>query len=63
MFFAELTTTTGEVRWVKFCKCMGPRDSISGEKNYGCCYCRLENVQHPMGGGFLRGGRGLFLDC
>ncbi|RZC87405.1 hypothetical protein C5167_035945 [Papaver somniferum] len=61
MFFAELTTTSG-VRSVKLCKCMGPRDSISGDKNNGCCDCTLYNVQHPKGGGFSRGGHGLFRD-
>ncbi|KAI3963441.1 hypothetical protein MKW98_022863 [Papaver atlanticum] len=61
MFFAELTTIGG-VRVVKFCQCMGRRDSISGDKNNGCCYCTLENIQHPEGGGFSRGGQGLFLD-
>ncbi|RZC80146.1 hypothetical protein C5167_042722 [Papaver somniferum] len=70
MFFAELTTpredvleaTSGENRWVKFCKNMGAKDLISGDKRNGCCYCRDENVQHPKGGGFSRGGRGLFRD-
>ncbi|KAI3924106.1 hypothetical protein MKW92_007236 [Papaver armeniacum] len=61
MFFAELTTI-GKDRWVKFCKNMGPRDLISGDKNNGCCYCRNENVQHPKTGGFSRGGHGLFRD-
>ncbi|KAI3886771.1 hypothetical protein MKW92_019454 [Papaver armeniacum] len=71
MFFAELITTSG-VRCIKFCRRMGPRDSISGLhltcrcgciKTNGSCYCRLENVQHPKGGGFSRGGTDLFLDC
>ncbi|KAI3987710.1 hypothetical protein MKX01_028444 [Papaver californicum] len=50
------------VRCVKFCKCMGPRDSISGDKNNGCCYCTWYNVQHPKGGGFSRGSCGSFRD-
>ncbi|RZC88750.1 hypothetical protein C5167_031124 [Papaver somniferum] len=62
MFFVELTTTCG-VLSLKRCICMGPRDSISGDENNGCCYCRLENVQHPKGGHFSRGGEGMFLDC
>ncbi|KAI3981872.1 hypothetical protein MKX01_041135 [Papaver californicum] len=62
MFFAELTTTCGVLSF-KLCICMGPIDSISGDKNNGCCYCKLENVQHPKFIGFLRGGEGLFLDC
>ncbi|KAI3857232.1 hypothetical protein MKW92_001161 [Papaver armeniacum] len=62
MFFAELTTTSG-VRCVKVCRCMGPRESILGDKNNGCCYCESYNVQHPRDGGFSRGGEGLFLDC
>ncbi|KAI3919635.1 hypothetical protein MKW92_025168 [Papaver armeniacum] len=62
MFFVELTTTCG-VLSLKRCICIGPRDSISGDRNNGCCYCRLENVQHPKGGYFSRGGEGLFLDC
>ncbi|RZC72378.1 hypothetical protein C5167_035652 [Papaver somniferum] len=61
MFFAELTTTSG-VRCVKVCRCMGLRDSFSGDKNKGCCYFTHENVQHPRDGGFSRGGEGLFLD-
>ncbi|RZC87406.1 hypothetical protein C5167_035947 [Papaver somniferum] len=61
MFFSELATTNG-VRSVKCCKCMGPIDSISGDKNNGCRYCSWYNVQHPKGGGFSRGGRGSFRD-
>ncbi|KAI3892600.1 hypothetical protein MKW92_037018 [Papaver armeniacum] len=61
MFFAELTTTD-KGRQVKFCNCMGPKNSISGDKNNGCCYCKSYNVQHPMGGGFMAGGSGLFTD-
>ncbi|RZC79868.1 hypothetical protein C5167_042441, partial [Papaver somniferum] len=61
MFFAELATTSG-VLCVKFCKCMGPIDSISGDKNNGCRYCSWYNVQHPKDGGFSRGGRGSFRD-
>ncbi|KAI3853502.1 hypothetical protein MKW92_041669 [Papaver armeniacum] len=59
MFFAELITTSG-VRCVKFCRRMGPRDSISGGKNNGCCYCTHENVQHPKGGGFSCGFKSFF---
>ncbi|KAI3943273.1 hypothetical protein MKW92_037413 [Papaver armeniacum] len=54
MFFAELTTIRA-VRCVKFCKCMGPKDSISGDKNNGCLYCNTHNVQHPRDGGFKTG--------
>ncbi|KAI3935645.1 hypothetical protein MKW98_022653 [Papaver atlanticum] len=61
MFFAELTTLRG-ARCVKFCKCMGPKESISGDKNNGCCYCHTYNVQHPRGGGFKAGRAGLFRD-
>ncbi|KAI3952152.1 hypothetical protein MKW98_005847 [Papaver atlanticum] len=62
MFFAELTTTCG-VPSFNLWNCKGPRDSISGDRNNGCCYCSLENGQHPKCGGFSRGGEGLFLDC
>ncbi|MCL7046706.1 hypothetical protein MKW94_027305 [Papaver nudicaule] len=61
MFFAELTSV-GEVRSVKLCKCIGPKESISGDKNNGCCYCTSYNVQHPRGGRFTAGGSGLFRD-
>ncbi|KAI3856644.1 hypothetical protein MKW92_004956 [Papaver armeniacum] len=61
MFFAELTTTN-EVRRVTFCTSMGPKNSISGDKNNGCCYCKFYNVQHPRAGGFMAGGAGLFTD-
>ncbi|KAI3964765.1 hypothetical protein MKW92_012875 [Papaver armeniacum] len=61
MFFAEMTSTNN-VRCVKFCKCMGQKNSISGDKNNGCCYCRFYNVQHPRGGGFMAGRAGLFTD-
>ncbi|KAI3971087.1 hypothetical protein MKW92_031901 [Papaver armeniacum] len=54
MFFAELTTRNG-VRCVKFCQSMGPKNLISGDKNYGCRYCVTNNVQHPSGGGFMTG--------
>ncbi|KAI3902015.1 hypothetical protein MKW98_013689 [Papaver atlanticum] len=54
MFFAELTSIMG-VRCVELCKCMGPKDSISGDKNYGCRYCCTHNVQHPSDGGFKTG--------
>ncbi|KAI3926896.1 hypothetical protein MKX01_032811 [Papaver californicum] len=57
MFFAELTTIKA-VRCVKFCKCMGPKNSISGDKNNGCRYCSTHNVQHPRGGGFMTGRAG-----
>ncbi|MCL7031075.1 hypothetical protein MKW94_019980 [Papaver nudicaule] len=53
IFFAELTSRNG-VRCVKFCTSMGPKNLISGDKNNGCYYCSY-NVQHPRGGGFLRG--------
>ncbi|KAI3881485.1 hypothetical protein MKW92_031002 [Papaver armeniacum] len=59
MFFTKLITTSG-VRCVKFCRRMGPRDSISGDKNNGCCYCTHENVQHPKGGGFSCGFKSFF---
>ncbi|KAI3967343.1 hypothetical protein MKW92_001913 [Papaver armeniacum] len=57
MFFAELTTIRA-VRSVKFCKCMGPINSISGDKNNGCRYCNTRNVQHPADGGFMTGSVG-----
>ncbi|MCL7029135.1 hypothetical protein MKW94_016638 [Papaver nudicaule] len=59
MFFAELTTTN-KVRCVKFCTSKGPKKSISGDKNNGCCYCKFYNVQHPRDGGFKAGGARLF---
>ncbi|KAI3956820.1 hypothetical protein MKW92_030628 [Papaver armeniacum] len=59
MFFAELITLN-KVRSVEFCRCMGPKKSISGDKNNGCCYCMDYNVQHPRGGGFMAGRKGLF---
>ncbi|KAI3865545.1 hypothetical protein MKW92_029903 [Papaver armeniacum] len=31
-------------------------------KNNGCCYCMFYNVQHPRGGGFMAGRKGLFSD-
>ncbi|XP_026459598.1 uncharacterized protein LOC113360289 [Papaver somniferum] len=62
MFFSELTTRKG-VRCVKVCKSMGPKESISGDKNNGCCYCVTYNVvQHPRGRGFSAGGAALFTD-
>ncbi|KAI3864225.1 hypothetical protein MKW92_044213 [Papaver armeniacum] len=61
MFFAELTTTN-DVRCVTCCQSMGPKKSISGDKNNGCCYCKFYNVQHPRAGGFMAGGAGLFTD-
>ncbi|RZC89782.1 hypothetical protein C5167_035777 [Papaver somniferum] len=61
MFFAELTLTNN-VLCVTCCKCMGPKNSISGDKNNGCCYCKFYNVQHPRRGGFMAGGAGLFTD-
>ncbi|KAI3954147.1 hypothetical protein MKW98_017971 [Papaver atlanticum] len=61
MFFAELTTID-KVPSVNCCRCMGPKKSISGDKNNGCCYCMDYNVQHPRGGGFMAGGAGLFRD-
>ncbi|KAI3972045.1 hypothetical protein MKW92_022353 [Papaver armeniacum] len=61
MFFAELTTTD-DVRHVTFCKCMGPKNLITGDKNNGCCFCKSYNVQHPTGGGFKAGRHGLFPD-
>ncbi|MCL7039340.1 hypothetical protein MKW94_028271 [Papaver nudicaule] len=61
MFFAELTSIN-QVRCVKFCTSMGPKKLISGDKNNGCLYCEFRNVQHPLGGGFMAGGGGLFTD-
>ncbi|MCL7049020.1 hypothetical protein MKW94_014525 [Papaver nudicaule] len=54
MFFSELTTIN-KVRCVKFVNCMGPKDSISGNKNNGCCYCMNSNVQHPRCRRFMGG--------
>ncbi|KAI3865547.1 hypothetical protein MKW92_029905 [Papaver armeniacum] len=61
MFFAELTTIN-KVNSVKVCKCMGRKESISGDKNNGCYYCMEYLVQHPRDGGFMAGGVGLFTD-
>ncbi|MCL7036039.1 hypothetical protein MKW94_025632 [Papaver nudicaule] len=61
MFFAELTEIK-QVRCVKFCTSMGPKKMIAGDKNNGCLYCEFHNVQHPLGGGFMAGGGGLFTD-
>ncbi|KAI3911898.1 hypothetical protein MKW92_043937 [Papaver armeniacum] len=61
MFFAELITLN-KVRSVECCRCMGPKKSISGDKNNGCCYCMDYNVQHPRDGGFMAGREGLFTD-
>ncbi|KAI3956823.1 hypothetical protein MKW92_030631 [Papaver armeniacum] len=61
MFFAELITVN-EGRSVECCRCMGPKESISGDKNNGCCYCMNYNVQHPRDGGFMAGCYGLFSD-
>ncbi|XP_026385458.1 uncharacterized protein LOC113281035 [Papaver somniferum] len=55
MFFAELITVK-QVRCVKCCRCMGPKKSISGDRNNGCLYCEDSNsVQHPRDGGFMSG--------
>ncbi|KAI3927486.1 hypothetical protein MKW92_033283 [Papaver armeniacum] len=61
MFFAELKTIN-KIRSVTSSRCMGPKISISGNKNNGCCYCMFYNVQHPRGGGFMAGRKGLFSD-
>ncbi|RZC62781.1 hypothetical protein C5167_024558 [Papaver somniferum] len=55
MFFAELTATNKDV-FVEVCKCMGPKNLISGEKINGCSFCNMyDNVQHPKDGGFTAG--------
>lgn len=60
LFFAEITSpSAGEVLSVSLCVSLGPLNSISGDidKLHGCYYCRkLNNVYHPEGGGFVRGG-------
>ncbi|KAI3931907.1 hypothetical protein MKW98_012317 [Papaver atlanticum] len=55
MFFAELTATNKDV-FVELCKCMGPKNLISGEKINGCSFCNMyDNVLHPKDGGFTAG--------
>ncbi|KAI3847883.1 hypothetical protein MKW92_052365 [Papaver armeniacum] len=62
MFFAELRTIQ-TVRHVECCKRMGPKKSISGDKNNGCLYCEDDNsVQHPRDGGFMSGHEKLSCD-
>ncbi|MCL7030270.1 hypothetical protein MKW94_002207, partial [Papaver nudicaule] len=58
MFFAELTTN--KVTCVQLCVCMGPKKSIRGDKNNGCCFCKYHNVQHPRTGGFMTDSTALF---
>ncbi|KAK1362852.1 hypothetical protein POM88_038413 [Heracleum sosnowskyi] len=64
LFFAELTTPCGVTHGaicVRFCECMGPRGSFLGDKMNGCYICCTSQlVQHPLCGGFTRGGDGLF---
>ncbi|KAI3930001.1 hypothetical protein MKW98_004155 [Papaver atlanticum] len=59
---APVEITLNKVRSVECCRCMGPKKSISGDKNNGCCYCMDYNVQHPRDGGFMAGREGLFSD-
>ncbi|KAK1362847.1 hypothetical protein POM88_038408 [Heracleum sosnowskyi] len=65
LFFAELTTPCGVTHGaicVRCCQCMGPRGSYLGDKMNGCYICCTSQlVQHPLSGGFTRGGDGIFL--
>ncbi|KAI3931906.1 hypothetical protein MKW98_012316 [Papaver atlanticum] len=54
-FSVELTATNKDV-FVELCKCMGPKNLISGEKINGCSFCNMyDNVLHPKDGGFTAG--------